>query len=85
MANYPKPAPKSRHNANSNYKSGVRRQLREDRQIQAKVRQDIYDALTLEQKLAGLGATGSTKQRAKLTAAIEAKNASSSKSKKEKR
>jgi hypothetical protein len=41
---------------------------REDRQVQAKVRQLAYDMLTVAEKLARLGDTGSAKQRARLSA-----------------
>lgn len=54
MANYPKPTKGSRHNANTGYRSGIRRQLREDRQVQAKIRQELYDKLSLSEKTARL-------------------------------
>lgn len=85
MANYPKPKKGTRHNANAGFKSGIRLQLREDRQVQAKIRQELYDAKSLEQKLAELGPTGSKKQRYRLAVAIAAKNAAVAAPKKEKR
>ena len=42
------------------------KQRREDRQIQAKIRQESYDKLSLTEKLAAMPATGCVKQRAKL-------------------
>ena len=42
------------------------RKRREDRQVQAKVRQGAYDMMTLAEKLASLGDVGSTKQRKRL-------------------
>jgi hypothetical protein len=47
------------------------RTRREDRIVQAQIRQEAYDKLTVEQKLARLGDTGSTKQRAKLVKLLE--------------
>lgn len=44
------------------------RRRREDRQIQAKVRQEAHEALTVEQKIAKLGNLPAVKERAKLTA-----------------
>jgi Spy/CpxP family protein refolding chaperone len=70
MANYPKPAKGSRHNANTGYRSGIRAQLREDRRIQARVRQELHDKLTPEQKLAQLGDLPAKKERARLGALI---------------
>jgi hypothetical protein len=75
MANWPHPSKGSKHNANSGYKPGIRRLLREDRQIQAKVRQGVYDKLTPEVKLAELDALhlDAKRQRAKLKAIIAEK------------
>jgi hypothetical protein len=79
MANYPKPTKGSRHNAGFGYKSGIRRQLREDRQVQAKVRQELYDKLSATEKLARLDRGHfqgdrpfiATKQRARIKAQLK--------------
>jgi hypothetical protein len=72
MANYPRPTAGSKHNANSGYKPGVRRELREERQLAAKSRQAEYDVLTPSAKLARLNADKfvAAKQRARLTNAL---------------
>lgn len=83
MANYPKPTKGSRHNAGFGYKSGIRRQLREDRQVQAKVRQELYDKLSATEKLARLDRGHfqgdrpfmATKQRARIGAQLKAAEA----------
>jgi len=49
------------------------RRRREDRQVQAKVRQEAYDKLSLTEKLAALPATGSVKQKIKLAKLAVAK------------
>lgn len=67
MANYPHPKKGSRHSAGTGYQSGVRRQLREDRQVQARVRQELYDKLSPTEKLARLGNLTAAKQRVKLS------------------
>lgn len=66
MANYPKPTKGSRHNAGTGYQSGVRRQLREDRQVQARVRQELYDKLSISEKVARLGNLTAARQRHRL-------------------
>ncbi len=83
MATYPKPTKGSRHNAGFGYKSGIRRQLREDRQVQAKVRQELYDKLSATEKLARLNRGHfqgdrpfiATKQRARIKAQLKAAEA----------
>lgn len=47
------------------------RRRREDRQVQAKVRQEVYDGLTIAQKIAKLGDAPAAKQRAKLAKAAK--------------
>jgi hypothetical protein len=68
MANYPKTTKGSRHGPDSHFKSGVRRMLGEDRRIQARVRQELYNKLSLEERVAKLNRGGfrASKQRAKL-------------------
>lgn len=50
------------------------RRRREDRQIQAKVRQEAYDKLTTAQKLAALPVDGAVKQRVCLTSQLLKEN-----------
>jgi len=47
------------------------RPRREDRIVQAKIRQEAYDKLTVSQKLDLLGSTRALKQRAKLVKVLE--------------
>jgi hypothetical protein len=48
----------------------MNRPRREDRIVQAQIRQEAYDKLTVEQKLAMLPVMGSAKQRARLAKAL---------------
>ena len=75
MANYPKPSKGSRHNAGTGYRSGIRAQLREDRRVQAKVRQELRAKRSPEEQVARLNAGHfhASKERARLAAAIEAR------------
>jgi hypothetical protein len=50
------------------------RRRREDRQVQAKIRQEAYDKLTLAEKIAQLPVDGAQKQKAKLFKQLEAQN-----------